>query len=321
MIAAALEPRRASLTARMWAYRSMTELINVFDFTVSRHRDGPEIFLDGFEGVLLADCYGGYEAIELDSAGEIRRAACVAHARRKVFEARSNHPAHAALLLELFQQLYDIEDRAKRFDATDRRALSQSESLPILDEITRYAASAAVANVMPKEPFGQALSYLRNNLEALRVHLDDGQVPIDNSDTEQLMKQVALDRKNLMFIGSIAAGNRAADLMTLVSSAVRNDLDVFVYENDVLDRLLAGCGDYATLRPDVWKLAHPRRCASIARQSGGTAPRSSRRSAPGAARVGGRPPRGGHSLGAHAGPPPAHRGWRWWALTAIVPRI
>jgi hypothetical protein len=89
------------------------------------------------------------------------------------------------------------------------------------------------------------------------VHLDDGLVPIDNNDTEQLMKQVALGRKNWMFIGSIDAGNRAADLMTLVSSAVRNDLDVFVYVKDVLDKLLGGRRDFEAMRPDVWKLAHP----------------------------------------------------------------
>lgn len=60
-----------------------------------------------------------------------------------------------------------------------------------------------------------------------------------------------------MFIGSVDAGYRAADLMTLVSSAVRNDLDVFAYFKDVLDRLLAGDTDYNALRPDVWKQSHP----------------------------------------------------------------
>lgn len=257
VIAAALEPRRASVTARMWAYKSVTASINLFDFTVSRHRHGPEIVLSGFEGTILADCYAGYESIELGSAGKIRRAACVAHARRKVFESRNNHPAHAALLLGLFQRLYDIEDRAKSFTPDDRRSLRQSESLPIWDEIGVSLASDAVANVMPKEPFGQAITYLRNNIEALRVHLDDGLVPIDNNDTEQLMKQVALGRKNWMFIGSIDAGNRAADLMTLVSSAVQNDLDVFLYLKDVLDKLLGGSRDFEAMRPDVWKLAHP----------------------------------------------------------------
>mgnify|MGYP006279763061 CR=1 FL=1 len=51
--------------------------------------------------------------------------------------------------------------------------------------------------------------------------------------------------------------NRAADLMTLADSAVRNDLECFVYVQDVLYTLLGGNRDYAALRPAVWKLAHP----------------------------------------------------------------
>jgi transposase len=82
-------------------------------------------------------------------------------------------------------------------------------------------------------------------------------VPIDNNDTEQLMKQVAIGRKNWLFVGSVAAGGRTANLMTLVSSAIRNDLHVWGYIKGVLDALLAGCTDYHSLRPDVWATAHP----------------------------------------------------------------
>ena len=71
------------------------------------------------------------------------------------------------------------------------------------------------------------------------------------------MKQVAIGRKNWLFIGSLGAGARAADLMTLVSSALRNDLHVFSYVKAVLDALLAGSKDYASLRPDVWAQQHP----------------------------------------------------------------
>jgi hypothetical protein len=78
-----------------------------------------------------------------------------------------------------------------------------------------------------------------------------------NNETEQLMKQVALGRKNWPFFGSVAAGERMADLMTVVSSALRNDLDVWAYVKDVLDCLLAGHADYASLRPDRWAVAHP----------------------------------------------------------------
>ena len=60
-----------------------------------------------------------------------------------------------------------------------------------------------------------------------------------------------------MFIGSVAAGERAADFLTLVTSAVRNDLDVWAYVKDALDQLLAGLTDYQQLLPHVWKEAHP----------------------------------------------------------------
>ena len=71
------------------------------------------------------------------------------------------------------------------------------------------------------------------------------------------MKQIALGRKNWLFVGSLAGGQRAALLMTIVSSAIRNDLDVTAYLKDVLDQLLAGSTDYVSLCPHVWKLAHP----------------------------------------------------------------
>jgi transposase len=257
VIAAAQAESRGSITARMWVYRSITAPINVFDFTVSRHRDGPEIFLDGFIGSLMADCYTGYDSVETKSDGRIIRAACVAHARRKVFESRGNSPVHASMLLAMFRQLYDIEDRAKAFAPDDRLALRQAESRLIWEQMREYLASEPLMNVMPKELFGQALTYLRNQFDHLLVYLDDGLMPIDNNETEQLMKQVALGRKNWMFIGSVAAGYRAADLMSLVSSAHRNDLDIFVYVKDVLDRLLAGETNYDVLRPDVWKQSHP----------------------------------------------------------------
>lgn len=257
VIAAAQAESRGSITARMWVYRSVTQPINVFDFTVSRHRDGPELFLDGFTGSLMADCYSGYEAVRTRSEGRIIRAACVAHARRKVFNARDNHPAHANMLLAMFRQLYDIEDRAKGLAAEDRRAIRHAEARPIWERMREYLAGESITDVLPKDSFGQALTYLRNQFEHLLVYLDDGLMPIDNNETEQLMKQVALGRKNWLFIGSVDAGYRAADLMSLVSSVHRNDLDVFVYVKDVLDRLLAGETNYDALRPDIWKQSHP----------------------------------------------------------------
>jgi hypothetical protein len=66
-----------------------------------------------------------------------------------------------------------------------------------------------------------------------------------------------MGRKNWLFVGSIAGGDRAAQLMTLVSSAIRNSLDVSAYLKSVLDQLLAGSTDYESMCPHIWKQAHP----------------------------------------------------------------
>jgi transposase len=55
----------------------------------------------------------------------------------------------------------------------------------------------------------------------------------------------------------VAAGDRAAGFLTLVASALRNDLDVWAYLDDVLRRLLAGETDCRALRPDAWAREHP----------------------------------------------------------------
>jgi len=248
---------KGSVSARMWVYRGVSVPLNVFDFTVSRHRDGPDAFLEDYTGKLLADCYSGYQGIELRTNGAIQRGACVTHARRKVFDAREGYPLESSILLANFQQLYDIETRAKTYSAEERLALREREAVPVWASMRQWLESDAAAQVLPKSQLGQALGYLRNHWDPLRLYLSDGLMPIDNNDVEQLMKQIALGRKNWIFVGSVAAGERAADFFTLVTSAVRNDLDVWMYTKDVLDQLLAGSTDYQALRPDIWKQSHP----------------------------------------------------------------
>lgn len=253
----ALAEGKPSVSGRMWAYRSLTLPLNVFDFTVSRHRDGPDEFLKDFQGKLMADCYSGYQGITLRTGGAVERGACNAHARGKVFDGREVYPLEASVLLAYYQQLYDIEDRAKNMSVEERLQLRQAEAVPVWTAMRQWLDSPAAARVLPKSKLGEALTYLRNQWDALQLYLTDGVLPIDNNDVEQLMKQIAVGRKNWMFAGSVAAGERAADFFTLVSSALRNDLDVWAYVKDVLDQLLAGCTDYESLRPDVWRAAHP----------------------------------------------------------------
>lgn len=258
VLSAARAANKSHVPARMWAYRSLGSAgANVFDFRVSRHRDGPAEFLKDYTGILLGDCYTGFESIVLASESRIVRAACHAHARRYVYEAREYHPREASQLLAWYRQLYDVEDQARGKSPEEVLALRQEHSAPIMAQLREWLDGEAARSVLPKSKLGEAARYLKNQWEPLNVFLRDGRVPLDNNETEQLMRQIATGRKNWIFIGSVEAGYRAAILLTIVSTAHRYHLDLWQYVNDVLRRLLAGETDAASLRADRWALSHP----------------------------------------------------------------
>ena len=259
VIKEALEKKLPSITARMWAYRGVEVPLNVFDFTVSRHRDGPEDFFQDFSGVLLGDCWHGFEAITVASQARIIRAACNAHARRKISDSKA-YPEDRKLWMNWYRELYRVEAEARELTSAERLELRQAKSVPIWSRIDQWMEEAEQRTyqvILPSSDFGKSLQYVRNHKLELMRYLSDGRIPIDNNETEQLMKQVAIGRKNWLFAGSIVGGERAAGFMTLVSSAVRSNLHVWQYVKDVLDQLLAGSTDYESLLPWNWATAHP----------------------------------------------------------------
>lgn len=259
VLSAAIESGKPSIKAHFWGYYASRLPVVVFDFTVSRHRDGPDDVLSDFEGNVLGDCWSGFQKIELRSDARITFAACWAHARRKIDECRSAFPGQVAKLESLIRMLYDIEDQIKHIAAPERLSRRQSLSRHVLGLIEEYLGSdvMSVRHVLPKSNLGMAAAYVRRHWEALTRFVEDESIPIDNNDCEQLMKRVAIGRKNWLFKGSVASGERGANLMTIIGSAVRNDLDVHAYLEDVLRRALAGETDWSVMAPHVWKESHP----------------------------------------------------------------
>jgi transposase len=246
-----------SSTGRFWAYIGDDgHPYTVYDFTMSRSRDGPAAFLSGYRGFLQADAYGGYDGIFLGSDGGICEVACWAHARRKFFDARSNAPRQANEVLEWIRQLYDIEDRAMGWSAEERRALRQREAVPILDRI-EARLDELTGRVLPKSALGQAVTYARNQWAALRRYTSDGRLTIDNNVSERTLRLQAIGRKNWEFLGSAEAGPRAAVLFAILAGAKRHHLEPWVYLRDVLLRLSAGETDLEPLLPDRWAASHP----------------------------------------------------------------
>jgi len=279
--------------ARFWLFRGFDEPgclagqapsnkaapYNVFYFHESRARDGPSEFLRDFRGLVKVDAYGVDNGVYLGTGGRIIASCCLAHARRKFDEAKSSHPRLSAEALACFQQLYDLEDRAREFSPDERRALRQREAVPLLDRLRAWL-DAQASTTLPKLKWGEAVGYARNQWSALANYVDDGRLPIDNNDVERDLRALTIGRKNWLFIGSPEAGPRAAVLYTIVASAARHHLDVWAYLRDVLERLAelrpqsgssarnenadatrlttAPTPEQLTpLLPDVWAKAHP----------------------------------------------------------------
>jgi transposase len=256
-----LEAKRASkpsLQAKMWAYSGGPDQpYDLFDFRVSRHRDGPSEFLGGYAGHVMADCYSGNLSVILDGQSKMVRLACWAHARRKLFEAKDVDTKASALPLALIGQLYDIERKAVDKSDEERTQIRQKESRVVLDRLNAWLNGNIAKNLLPSTKLATAVQYIRNHWDALCEYTTDGALPIDNNWVERLMKRIACGRKNWLFVGSVRAGVRNAGLISLVSSAHRHDLDVQVYLESVIRHMVRGTATPEELLPDVWKKSHP----------------------------------------------------------------
>jgi transposase len=76
-----------------------------------------------------------------------------------------------------------------------------------------------------------------NEETAQRRLVDDGCIEMDNNAAERSLRGVALGRKNYLFAGSDAGGERAAAIYSLIGSAKLNGLDPEAYLRDVLTRI------------------------------------------------------------------------------------
>jgi transposase len=248
-----LQPGRTR-KARMWIYLGdLLQPYNVFDFTISRSRDGPNRFLAGFAGTLLADAYGGYDGIVLDR--DLRRAGCWSHARRKFVEAEKTAPDLARNILRLIKKLFDIETRGQHLSDAARLDLRRAESQPVIDALHVLFVEQK-ARLLPKHPMAEAIGYAMNQWKELTLFLADGAVPIHNNLAEQQMKRIALLRKNALFVGTPRGGETAAVISTLTSTCQRHEINPQTY----LTQLLAGLqstpiSQLETWLPDRWKAA------------------------------------------------------------------
>ena len=167
--------------------------------------------LKGYKGYVQTDGYKVYNMLSGLSQGEIILMACMAHARRKFFEARTNNKSFSDKGLSLFAPLYAIEQRAREEKLTSDqiKELRQKESVVHLQNLHIWLTEQQ-KTVLPKSPEGKAVGYTLGIWDKLNKYLEQGYLQIDNNLIENAIRPLALGKKNYLFAGSHQGAERIA---------------------------------------------------------------------------------------------------------------
>jgi transposase len=238
-----LEPGNGKTkTGRLWTYvrddrPAGSEAASAVWFAYSPDRKGehPAGHLRNYRGTLQADGFAGFN--RLYETGAIVEAACWAHVRRKFFDLHQGHASPVAKeALERIAQLYGIEKEIRGRSPDDRKGVRRARSRPLLDAMHAWLKTT-MSKLSGKSELAKAIRYALERWAALLVFVDDGRIEMDNNAAERALRAVAVGRKNYLFAGSDAGGERAAAIYSLLGSAKLNGIDPESYMKAVLRRI------------------------------------------------------------------------------------
>lgn len=229
-------------TGRIWIYLrddrasgDPTPPAAVFFYSPDRKGIRPGAHLAPFTGFLQADAYAGYD--RLYKGNRIVEVGCWAHARRKVFDVfETTKSPVAEQALAWIKRLYAVEASIRGQPPDRRLAIRQRETAPLLARYREWLV-AQRARLPPRGGLSKAFGYTLGHWQALARFTADGRLEADNNAAENLLRGVALGRKNYLFAGSDAGGENAAIVYTLIETAKLNGIEPFAYLSDVLARI------------------------------------------------------------------------------------
>lgn len=234
-----LDPQLKGKTRRcyLWAYTIPGAEV-VYDFTESRAGRGPLRFLGDYSGDIQCDEFSGNREIFRSGHGR-KRVACMAHIRRKLFEAKDAAPDRVEEILDIIKNLYAVEDEARERELgpEERVKLREEESESLMGRLKSKIDELSPLT-SPGSKLGRAVSYAEKNWPEMMRYLTVGASEIDNNSCENAIRPVALGRKNFLFLGSAQGGGERAEVFySLIQSCRRLGFDPFSYLSDIIERI------------------------------------------------------------------------------------
>lgn len=197
--------------------------------------------LGACRGFLHADGYAGFNGLYQPTAPagdlSLREVACWSHVRRKFYDV--HHATTSPIALEALQRiaaLFAIESSVNRRPPEHRAAARAEHASPLLDQMKAFL-DTSLRQISGKSSLAQAIRYALSRWTALTRYVADGRLEMSNNAAERAMRPPVLGRKNYLFCGSDAGGQRAACLYTIIESAKMNGLNPEAYLTDLLGRI------------------------------------------------------------------------------------
>jgi len=244
--------KTAQSTSYMWIYASGSDglpKIVMYEYQSGRGGIHPQEFLEGFHGLLQCDGYQGYNKVI-----DVLLCCCMAHCRRKFFEALPAEKKKTMKLLDINSEvaikepeipesdldkyipaeigvaycnkLFYLEREFKDLPPQERKAKRLELEVTIWDNFWKWVDSL---NTTKGSKLSKAVNYAQNHRDSLCSYLQDGRCELSNNAAERMAKSYAIGRKASLFHASVAGANASAILYSLVETAKANNLNVFQY--------------------------------------------------------------------------------------------
>ena len=237
-----------------WVYRDPLQGLVLFNHRKGRGQHGPKEILADYKGYLQCDGYKVYDKI--GEKQDIILVGCLAHARRKFYDAKDNDAQRANHALKIMQEIYAAEREIKiqaEADLELKQCLREEQIAPKIKEIKNWIEQESI-KVLPKSAIGKAMTYYLNQYQKLEAILKDPRIELDNNLIENAIRPLALGRKNYLFAGSHKVAQNIAMMYSFFASCKINEVNPREWLQDVLEKI----PDYniqnlEELLPNQWK--------------------------------------------------------------------
>jgi hypothetical protein len=235
-------------TGRLWvvvrderSWGSAVPPAAFYHYSANRKAIHAETLLGTCRGFLHADGYAGFERLYRpttpDGEPPLVEVACWSHARRKLYEVHHATASPIALeALERIAALFAIESSIRGRRPDQRVAAREEHARPLLVQLKAFL-DTSLYRVSGKSALAQAIRYALSRWQALTRYVTDGRLEMSNNAAERAMKPPVLGRKNYLFCGSDAGGQRAACIYTITETAKMCGINPQNYLADVLNRI------------------------------------------------------------------------------------